>query len=140
MPIPTTLLVIEPHENLRDAYASVLRFAGYRVDEAACSVSAHERLLSAKPRLVLVNAHLPTAEDVMRLLRRYRSDPAFSSTTWVAVCESGAALNMPEQREFDAVLHTPISYADLIGVASAFATGSTRARSAAEPLGEPCFS
>jgi CheY-like chemotaxis protein len=120
MSIPTTLLVIEPHENLRDAYASVLRFAGYRVDEASCPISARERLMAVRPKLVLVNVQLPTTDDAITLLRRARTNRALEGTTWVALCEGAIGMNGGQQAEFDAVLRTPVSYNDLVSAASAF--------------------
>lgn len=138
MPKPTSLLVIEPHENLRDAYASVLRFAGYRVHEASCAVTARERLLAARPALVLLNVQLPTADDAMTLLRQCRTDRSLNEVTWVAICEDEAGLNWAEQGEFDAVLRTPVSYTDLVGAAGVF----SGAPSPAQPdrAWELCFS
>jgi CheY-like chemotaxis protein len=138
MSIPNTLLVVEPHENLRDAYASVLRYAGYRVEEASCPISARERLLAARPKLVLLNIHLPTTEEAIRLLRRARMDRALEGTTWIALCEGGAGLNGAQQAGFDAVLRTPVSYNDLVGAAAAFtgAPGPVRP----DLLGQPCLS
>jgi CheY-like chemotaxis protein len=140
MPISTPLLVIEPHENLRDAYASVLRFAGYPVEESACAVSAGVHLSSIRPRVVLMNPQLPTAGDGLRLLRRYRREPALRSTIWIAVCDSGDGLSMAERQEFDAVLPMPIRYADLIGIAAAFAEESAAPAVAPEMVWDVCFS
>jgi CheY-like chemotaxis protein len=139
MPNPKTLLVIEPHENLRDAYASVLRYAGYRVQEAECAVTAGERLEAATPRLALMNVHLPTVADGLWFLRRHRRDPLLRSTVWVALCDSRAALNPSEQREFDAVLCQPLSYTDLIGAAAVYA-GSADGHGVGERMWEACFS
>ncbi len=122
MPEPT-LLVIEPHENLRDAYASVLRFAGYRVHEASCGVSARERLQTERPALVLMNVQLPLLEDALMLMRRSRTDAALQATVWVALCRSDAPFSGAQQSEFDAVLHPPLSYTQLVGTASLFVDG-----------------
>lgn len=138
MPMPTTLLVIEPHENLRDAYASVLRFAGYSVDEASCALSGSERLRAARPNLVLVNAHLPTADDTMSLLRRARSDRRLDGVTWVAICQDRDGLNHAQQAEFDAVLNTPVSYIDLVGLATVFSGEQALAHS--QSAWEHCLS
>ena len=120
---PTMVLVVEPHENLRDAYASVLRFAGYRVDEAWCGVSAREQLQAARPKLVLLNVQLPTVEDALLLLRRSRSQVALHGITWVALSRSDVALSGAQQAEFDAVLRTPVTYSELLGLASVFTMG-----------------
>jgi CheY-like chemotaxis protein len=138
MPKPTSLLVIEPHENLRDAYASVLRFAGYRVHEASCVVTAREHLLAARPSLVLVNVHLPTSGEAISLMRRCRTDRALDEVTWVAICEDEMGLDRAEQSEFDAVLRTPLRYADLLGAAGVF--GGAPPSTHADRAWELCFS
>ena len=116
---PTTLLVIEPDENLRQAYASVLRFAGYRVDEASCGIAARECLRAQRPELVLMNVQLPTLESALGLLRQFNGDSGSQTyTSWVALCRSDAALSGAHEAEFDAVLRTPVSYTELLGTAS----------------------
>lgn len=114
---PTSLLVIEPHENLRDAYASVLRFAGYRVHEASCAVTAQEQLCTARPSLVLLNPHLPTVDEAMELVRRCRADRRFADVTWVAICEDKTARSVAREPDFDIVLRAPLRYQDLIQAA-----------------------
>lgn len=141
MTMPTTLLVIEPHENLRDAYASVLRFAGYRVHEASCALTARERLQATRPNLVLVNAHLPTADETMDLLRRARKDRRLDGVTWVAICQDHDGLTWSQQSEFDVVLNTPISYTDLVGLATTVHADPVPYRSETSWQGlELCFS
>lgn len=122
MPRPTTLLVIEPDENLRRAYASVLRFAGYRVDEASSGIAARERLQAQRPELVLMNVQLPTLEGALGLFRQFKGDTGSqTNTSWVALCRRDAALSGVHEAGFDAVLHTPVSYTELVGTASVFA-------------------
>ncbi len=129
-----TLLVIEPHENLRAAYASVLRFAGYRVHEASCGISARDRLLTERPGLVLMNVQLPLLEDALLLVRRSRADVGLQGTTWVALCRSDGALSGAQQAEFDAVLQTPLSYTQLVGTASLFAGGERSGHGSVSPI------
>ena len=60
-----------------------------------------------------------------------------SRTTWVALCGRRAGLNGTQQAEFDAVLHMPLSYADLVSAASALMGAPGPART--DRVLEPCF-
>lgn len=54
-----TVLLVEDNEHLRRILASILRFSGYEVVEAASGAEAIEKAASTQPRLILLDLDLP---------------------------------------------------------------------------------
>lgn len=68
----TFILVVEDDDAIRRGVRDALAFAGYRVEEAADGVSALERILSARPDMVLLDVVLPGI-DGFEILRQTRA-------------------------------------------------------------------
>ena len=67
-----SVLIVEDNEHQRNIYASILRFSGYEVVEAASGADAIEKAASALPHLILLDLVLPDMNgiDVARSVKR----------------------------------------------------------------------
>jgi len=67
-----SVLIVEDNEHQRNIYASILRFSGYEVVEAASGADAIEKAASAQPHLILLDLVLPDMNgiDVARSIKR----------------------------------------------------------------------
>ena len=67
-----SVLIVEDNEHQRNIYASILRFSGYEVVEAASGADAIEKAASAQPHLILLDLALTdmTGIDVARSVKR----------------------------------------------------------------------
>jgi CheY-like chemotaxis protein len=66
------VLIVDDHEHLRHILASILRFGGYEILEAATAAQAVERALSTQPHLILMDIQLPDLSglEAARLIRQ----------------------------------------------------------------------
>ena len=48
------ILIVDDNQHLRQILASMLRFSGYDISEAATGIQAIEKAVSAKPNLILI--------------------------------------------------------------------------------------
>jgi CheY-like chemotaxis protein len=66
------ILIVDDNEHLRQVLASMLRFSGYEVSEAATGTQAIERAVFAKPNLILMDIDLPdiTGSDAAQVIRK----------------------------------------------------------------------
>ena len=53
------ILIVDDNEHLRQILASILRFSGYEISEAATGTQAIEKAVSTKPNLILLDLDLP---------------------------------------------------------------------------------
>lgn len=53
------ILIVDDNQHLRQILASMLRFSGYDISEAATGIQAIEKAVSAKPNLILLDIDLP---------------------------------------------------------------------------------
>ena len=53
------ILIVDDNEHLRQILASILRFSGYEISEAATGTQAIEKVVSTKPNLILLDLDLP---------------------------------------------------------------------------------
>ncbi len=53
------ILIVDDNEHLRTILASILKFSGYEISEAATGTQAIEKAVSAKPNLILLDLELP---------------------------------------------------------------------------------
>jgi CheY-like chemotaxis protein len=67
-----SVLIVEDNEHQRNIYASILRFSGYEIVEAASGTEAIEKAASAQPHLILLDFVLPDMNgiDVARSIKR----------------------------------------------------------------------
>jgi CheY-like chemotaxis protein len=68
------ILVVEDNDDLRQIFASFIRFSGYQLSEARSGSEAIERVAFAKPNLVLLDLGLPDMSgiDVARAIKKNR--------------------------------------------------------------------
>jgi len=66
------VLIVDDNEHLRQLLASILRFSGYAISEAATGTQAIEKAVSAKPHLILMDIDLPdiTGADAAQAIRK----------------------------------------------------------------------
>ena len=53
------VLIVDDNEHLRQILASILRFSGYEISEAATGAEAIEKAFSSQPSLILMDLELP---------------------------------------------------------------------------------
>jgi CheY-like chemotaxis protein len=68
------ILVVEDNDDLRQIFASIIRFSGYQISEARSGSEAIEKVAFAKPNLVLLDLGLPDMSgiDVARAIKKNR--------------------------------------------------------------------
>jgi CheY-like chemotaxis protein len=68
------ILVVEDNEDLRQMFASILRFFGYQISEAGTGSEAIEKAVFAKPSLILLDLSLPDMNgiDAARAIKNNR--------------------------------------------------------------------
>ena len=68
------ILVVEDNDDLRQIFASIIRFSGYQILEARSGSEAIEKVAFAKPNLVLLDLGLPDMSgiDVARAIKKNR--------------------------------------------------------------------
>jgi CheY-like chemotaxis protein len=68
------ILVVEDNEDLRQMFASILRFFGYEISEAENGSEAIEKAALAKPSLILLDLRLPDMNgiDAARAIKKNR--------------------------------------------------------------------
>ena len=71
------VLIVDDHEHLRRILASILRFGGYEILEAATGAQAIERALSTQPHLILMDIQLPDFSG-LEAARLIRQNPAIA--------------------------------------------------------------
>ena len=69
--MPKIVLIVDDDEHLREIFASMLRFSGYEILEAATGREAVNKAISEKPDLILLDIELPQMRgpDVARAIR-----------------------------------------------------------------------
>lgn len=82
--MPTTVLLVEPHFESRDIFATAMRHAGYHVLEATSGEEALRLALASPPHLVVCTFPVPIygGDDLARALRR---DPRFGRVPILAI-------------------------------------------------------
>ncbi len=67
------ILVVEDNDDLRQIFASFIRFSGYQVLEAGSGSGAIEKAAFAKPNLILLDLTLPDMNgiDVARAIKKH---------------------------------------------------------------------
>jgi CheY-like chemotaxis protein len=68
------ILVVEDNEDLRQMFASILRFFGYQISEAGSGSEAIEKAVFTKPSLILLDLSLPDMNgiDAARAIKNNR--------------------------------------------------------------------
>jgi len=89
-----SILVVEDNDDNQQIAQIILERAGYRVDLAATSAEAHERIRAHRPNLILLDVQLGL-EDGLDVARGLKADPDTAAIPIVAL----TALVAPERVE-----------------------------------------
>ena len=72
--MPKIVLIVDDDEHLREIFASMLRFSGYEILEAATGREAVNKAISEKPDLILLDIELPDIKGPA-VARAIRNNP-----------------------------------------------------------------
>ena len=72
--MPKVVLIVDDDEHLREIFASMLRFSGYEILEAATGREAVNKAISEKPDLILLDIELPDIKGPA-VARAIRNNP-----------------------------------------------------------------
>ena len=121
------VLIVDDHEHLRRILASILRFGGYEILEAATAAQAIESALSTQPHLILMDIQLPdfSGFEAARLIRQ---NPAIAHIPIVGCTAVFGPEMRPEALAAGMVeyLQKPISSALLMATVEKFIAAETR--------------
>jgi CheY-like chemotaxis protein len=92
------VLVVDDIEDNRDLYAQYLRFAGYRVEQAASGFEALTKVPALHPDLVVMDLSMPGL-DGCETTRRLKADPATRKTPVIALTGHSADHSKTEAME-----------------------------------------
>lgn len=121
------VLIVDDHEHLRRILASILRFGGYEILEAATAAQAIESALSTQPHLILMDIQLPdfSGFEAARLIRQ---NPAIAHIPIVGCTAVFGPEMRPEALAAGMVeyLQKPISSALLMATVEKFIAAETQ--------------
>ena len=115
------VLIVDDHEHLRRILASILRFGGYEILEAATAAQAIESALSTQPHLILMDIQLPDFSG-LEATRLIRQNPASAHIPIVGCTAVFGAEMRPEALAAGMIeyLQKPISSALLMATVAKF--------------------
>lgn len=115
--VKLSVLVVDDSKDTCQALAMLLRLNGYHAATAFDGASAISTAQQQKPRIVILDLHLPDMSGA-EVARRLRADDAFKDTLFIAV--SGEQLSRQEYRDagFDHALLKPVNTDELINLFS----------------------
>ncbi|MBA4160133.1 MAG: response regulator, partial [Gemmatimonadetes bacterium] len=116
----TTVLVVDDHEDTRDAYAALLERAGYRVLEASNGGEAIRMVREQWPDMILMDVGMPIVDGVeaTESLRQYADT---SPIPIIAMTGEGRPYERERMRtNCDALLMKPCSAKDLLSAVRRF--------------------
>ena len=121
------VLIVDDHEHLRRILASILRFGGYEILEAATAAQAMERALSTQPHLILMDIQLPDFSG-LEAARLIRQNPAIAHIPIVGCTAVFGPEMRPEALAAGMVeyLQKPISSALLMATVEKFIAAETQ--------------
>lgn len=82
--LPTTILVVEDDELIRQVLAEILELNGYAVLQAVDGVTGLELAAQARPAIILTDVSMPGLNG-FELVERLRADPVLCSTRIIIV-------------------------------------------------------
>ena len=88
-----TILVVDDHEEIREALAEILEEEGHEVLQAVDGLDALEVIASSHPDVVLLDIAMP-GMDGLETLRRLKDQPESSSLPVIMVTAQGDRQNM----------------------------------------------
>lgn len=119
------VLVIEDHDDTRDALVLLLTALGTRVREAADGLAGLTELARERPAVVFCDIRMPLM-DGLEFARRVRQNPAYHQVLLIAVTanDSPADLRKTWAAGFDGHLVKPVTSDQLVSIARRLAGGS----------------
>src|ERR1700730_11634323 len=90
-----SILVVEDNEDNQQIALVLLEREGYRVDLAATSAEAHQRISAHRPDLILMDVHLGL-ENGLDVARGLKADPSTAAIPIVALTALGASDHVAE--------------------------------------------
>lgn len=88
-----TILVVDDHEEIREALAEILEEEGHKVLQSPDGLNALEVIASSKPDVVLLDIAMPGI-DGLETLRRLKEKPESASMPVIMVTAQGDRQNM----------------------------------------------
>jgi CheY-like chemotaxis protein len=116
-PAPATILIVEDHEDSRDALGQIVAALGHRPVPARDGRDALTCLTTVRPDLILSDLKMPRM-DGFEFMAALRRNPELRDLKVIAVtafgddatlrrtCEAGFAGHLPKPIDFDAVAAT----------------------------------
>lgn len=89
------VLIVDDDEHLREILATMLRFNGYEISEAATGAEAVNKAISDKPDLILLDIYLPDMKGP-EVARAIRSNP---TTAHIPIIGCSAFLGSEYRKE-----------------------------------------
>ena len=87
---PSVILLIEPQDDLRAAYAASLRASGFTVVDAPDCAVAHYALAEITPQIVVVSFEPRTHEECIAFCERLKAD---TRTSTIPILLTSATIN-----------------------------------------------
>ncbi|MDG0865908.1 response regulator [Candidatus Lucifugimonas marina] len=88
-----TILVVDDHEEIREALAEILEEEGHKILQAADGLQALEVVASSRPDVILLDIAMP-GMDGLETLRRLKDQPESSNLPVIMVTAQGDRQNM----------------------------------------------
>lgn len=88
-----TILVVDDHEEIREALAEILEEEGHNILQAADGLQALEVISSKRPDVVLLDIAMP-GMDGLETLRRLKDQPESATLPVIMVTAQGDRQNM----------------------------------------------
>jgi CheY-like chemotaxis protein len=106
-----TILIVEDHDDSRDAMGMLITALGYRAILAGTGAEALTVLQRSRPDLILCDVRMP-GMDGFTLVKTVRSQPDFDGVRFVAVTGLSDHANLTRmlQAGFDGYLVKPLDY------------------------------
>ncbi len=119
------VLVIDDHNDMREALVLLLASLGARVLEAADGLAGLVQLTREHPAVVFCDIMMPVM-DGLEFVRRVRQNPAYHQVLLIAVTahDSPAVLGESWMAGFDGHLVKPVTVDQLASIARRLAGGS----------------
>lgn len=130
------VLVVDDHAANRELIATLLGYAGHRVDEAADGAEALQKVRDAQPALVICDILMPTM-DGYEFVRRLRADPAIAHTEVVfctATFMESEARTLAASCGVSQILFKPCEPQDILDVVQAALAQQVRVPSPAPAI------
>lgn len=112
--IPTSVLIVEDHADLREMLAVLLETEGFAVQTARNGAEALERLNESRPGVILLDLMMPVMTgDEFR--ERQLADPRFRDVPVICMTAAHDGRARAERLQANAYFQKPVDFDNLIG-------------------------